>query len=125
MIKHVREWLAADRDSQFGQVREIGLAQLARPVFLREVHLLRRSLRRTPVFHLPLQRSQLAIGETLRIPPLQSGEDRLRFEARIRGQLLLYLRPHIRELIFVGAPVPVRLQFARQYSSPADTSAPS
>jgi hypothetical protein len=54
VIQHMLKRLAVDRDSYFRQMREVGLAQLARPVFLREVHFLCRPLRCPPVFHFPL-----------------------------------------------------------------------
>lgn len=64
--------LATDRDSQFGQMREIGLAQLARPVFLGKVQLLPRTLRGAPVFHVPPQRPQLPVSETFRVLALSA-----------------------------------------------------
>jgi hypothetical protein len=67
VIQHVRERLVRDRDSKLSQMREVGCAQLARPVFLREEYFLRRSLRGAPVFHFPLEGSQLAVGKTVRV----------------------------------------------------------
>jgi hypothetical protein len=110
----VSKRLPDDGDAQIRKMREIGFAQLARPMLLHEVHFLRRSFRGTPALDPPLQRAQLSIGEPVRVLPLQRREDRLRLQSGIGAQLLADLRPHPGEAIRPCPPMTRRFHFARQ-----------
>src|SRR5205814_8517113 len=105
----MRKCLPTDGDLEIAQVGEIGFAQLPWPVLLREIHFLRWSSRRPPVFYLALQRPQLPLGEPLRILPLQLGKNRLGFQPRVPAQLLFNFPPDVLELLLVRSPVALRL----------------
>src|SRR5437762_1921165 len=114
----MRKCLPTDGDLEIAQVGEIGLAQLPRTVLLGEIHFLRWSSRRPPVFYLALKRPQLSLGESLGILPLQFSKNRLGLQARVPVQLLFNLRPDVLELILPRAPVTFHLHLAGQSSRP-------
>jgi hypothetical protein len=70
VVDQMREGLAVDRHAQLAHVREVGGAQPARQVLLREVDLLVRTARGLPVFDPPLQRTQLTVVELTGMTPL-------------------------------------------------------
>ena len=105
VVDQVRERLAVDRHAQFGQVREVGGAEPAGRMVLREENLLVRPARGLPVFDPALQRAQLAIIELLRMTPLQFLEERLGFPARRRFEQFFDFAPDLAERI---VPRPMR-----------------
>ena len=60
------------------------------------------------------KRTQLPVGEPIRILPLQRRKERLRFQGRIGAQLLADLWPHLGKAILPRPPMTVRFHLARQ-----------
>jgi hypothetical protein len=64
MVDQMRKRLAVDRHSQFPAVREVRLAQLPRPMFLRKEYFSWGTFRRSPVTDPPPQCPDLSITES-------------------------------------------------------------
>ena len=105
VVDHMRERPAVDGHTQRGHVREVGGAEPARPMLLREEDFLGGPARGQPVFDAPLQRAQLAVGELTGVPPLQFLEERLGFPTRARFEQFFDFAPHVGERI---GPRPIR-----------------
>lgn len=116
MVQQVGECLAADGDLQLAHAGEVGLAQASRDVLLREEHLASAAAGGAPLFHMPLQRSQLAIGELSWKTALQVRHDRLGFQPGLIPQMLFDLRPYGLERIGPRSPLPFPLDLARQFA---------
>ena len=112
VVDQVRERLAVDRHAQFGHVREVGGTQPTRRMLLREENLLGRSAGSQPVFHAPLQRPQLPVGELAGMPASQFLEERLGFPTRRRCEQLFDFAPHFGERVF-ACPVGPRQRLLR------------
>jgi hypothetical protein len=87
VIHQVVERLTVDGHRQLIHRGEVGGAQSARSVHLREEDLLRGPSGRTPVPHAPLQRAELSILELTWIARLQPAEQRLGLERRFGFQV--------------------------------------
>jgi hypothetical protein len=85
---------------------------------LGEEHFATGTLRRTPSLDVPLQRSELAVGELARVLALQRLENRLCFQTRVPSHLFLNLFPHPLERILARAPRSFGLALARQFPCP-------
>jgi len=82
VIDQVRKTLPLDRHAQLFHVREVGGAQPAGMMLLREEHLARWAFGRPPLLHLALQRAQLAVLKTTRMDSLQMLKHGLRLKPR-------------------------------------------
>ena len=71
MEHHVIERMTGDRDIQARHVREVRGAQVAWMMYLSKKHLLGRAFRGSPLFHSPLQTSQVAFVEFRGVLPTQ------------------------------------------------------
>ena len=109
--------LAANRDRQLVHIREVGLAQPPRYVVLRKEHFAARPCRRAPALEMPLQRTQLPVGEFARVLALQRLEDRLGFQSRMRIDLLFDLLPDSLKRIQARAPSPFGLLLAGLFAA--------
>jgi hypothetical protein len=107
MVDQVVEREAGERHAQVGAVREIARRQAARVMHLGEKHLLGRSLQGPPSFDVPLQGTELAIGEAPRITPLQVGEEGLGLQAGVEAKQFFEGRPDLGERVGPGTPVAV------------------
>src|ERR1039458_682446 len=116
VINQVRKTLPLDGDTQLLHVREVRRAQTSRMVLLRKEHLAAWAVGRPPVFHLPLQRPQLAILKMTWVVPLQILEDGLGFKSRVGAQQFPNLDPDANKRIRPSAPTWHRLQLTRQPS---------
>jgi hypothetical protein len=83
VVDQVGKRLAVDGNAQAGAVREVGGAEPAGLMHLREEHFLGRSVQGPPLFEAPLQGPQLAVGETAGQAPLQVGEDGLGLQSGV------------------------------------------
>src|SRR5262249_61969071 len=83
MVDQVLERLSLDCHPQIFHACKVRRPQPAWFVHLREEHFLRRSPEGPPAPHLALQRSQLPLGKSTGVAPLQLTEDRLGLEARL------------------------------------------
>src|SRR5690349_9334116 len=108
MVQQVRETLSADRDAKFGHVREIGLAEPAWHMLLREEHFPRRSFGGSPLLEPPLQCSQLPVGELARAFALQCFKDSLGLQSRTRLDLLTHRVPNVSERVLPCSPRSIR-----------------
>jgi hypothetical protein len=118
VIDQVRKRLSLDRHPEVVHGREVRRRQPARLMHLGEEHLLGRPRRGPPAPHLPLQRSQLPVGEPPRVAALQLAEDCLGLEPRLFLQQRADLRPDFGERIDPGLPVMGPGQLAGQLLQP-------
>lgn len=72
---------------------------------LGEEHLLGRARQGAPAADTALQGAELAVGEAARIAALQLPEQGLGLQARVEAELLLQVRPNLREWVRPGTPV--------------------
>ncbi|MBK6919375.1 MAG: hypothetical protein IPH07_18410 [Deltaproteobacteria bacterium] len=103
--------------AELRRVREVERAHATGPMRLREEHLLRRTVLRTPVAEPSLQRAQLPRVELAGVSSLQLGEDRLRLEPAVEIRLEQrhdLRRPHLRERILARPPISIALRLRRQ-----------
>ena len=104
VINQMLKELTLDRHPQRCHVREIGGAQLARLVGLREVDFFSRSFQRPPDFDPSLQGAQLAILKAPRIATLEIIKQGFRLKARIVVEFFLDLMPYISERVGARPP---------------------
>ena len=105
VIEHMVKGQTVDGHAQIVHDGEVRGAQPAGRMHLREENFLRRSARGLPFLDAPLQRPQLTVGETARMPPLQFLEERLGLPARAGHQQFFDFGPHVDERI---RPRPIR-----------------
>jgi hypothetical protein len=109
LIDEVRKTLPLHHHAQLFHVREVGGAQPAGMMLLREEHLARWTFGGPPLLHLALQRAQLAILKTPRMDPLQMLEYGLRLKPRAVLQQPANRFPDASERIRPRAPALRRL----------------
>ena len=114
VVDQVRKRLAADGDVQPGAVREVGRTQPARFMHLGEKDFLGRAVQRPPLLDVPLQGAHLAVRKTTGILPLQPGEQRLAFQARVDAELFGAPLPDVGKRIGPGSPSMVHTHLAGQ-----------
>lgn len=120
VIDQVIEGRAGNAHTQVGAMREVTGAQSSRMMDLSEEYLLRRSVKGTPAFDVPLQRPQLTVGEAARPATLQVGEQGLGLQSGVEPQLFFQLRPDLGEGIGSRAVVAFHAShLAGQFAEPA------
>jgi hypothetical protein len=96
--------LAGDGDAEIGHVGEVTLGEPARLVGLCEEHLLGGPFEGAPLLDPPLQATELDIGESARVAPLQVVEKGLGLKPRVEPELLDHFVPDILERVLPGPP---------------------
>jgi hypothetical protein len=119
VVDQVRKRLAAEGDLQPRRVREVGGAEPAGFVDLREEDLLGRSVQGTPLLDMPLQGAQLAIRKAAGVFALEPGKQGLGLQAGVEGQLFLDARPDLGERVGPGSPGMLHAHLTGQLAEPA------
>jgi hypothetical protein len=104
VVDQMVERLAGDGDAEIGHVGEVTLGEPARLVGLCEEHLPGRSFEGTPSLDPPLQATELDVGESARVAPLQVVEQGLGLKPRVETELLNQFVPDLLERVLPGPP---------------------
>ena len=119
VVDQVGERQALDGDLQARRVGEVRGAEPAGGVDLGEEDLLGRPVQGTPRLDVPLQSTQLAVGEAAGVLALQPGEQGVGLEARVEGQLFLDALPDVGERVGARPPGMRHAYLAGQLTEPA------
>jgi hypothetical protein len=125
VVDQVVEWHAVQGHLQVAAVGEITGRQAAGVMDLGKEHLLGRPVQRPPTLDVPLQGTQLTIGEAAGKPPLQVSEEGLGLQAGVAAEQRFQLRPDLGERVDPRTPVTVHTLHLRGQPTQAAVAAGS